>query len=266
MIGLIGAGVGAIGGILGHSAKKKQERRRIRAKRKRAKHAYSQSVENGRLTNMFLADAQQAQVLDMARNDKNTSAQLADQVAGAKGSLSAGKARGVGAGKTTQRLMASINAKAVQAKHQADSQSRGMINQLNDRKTGTMNTTQMANINKYNEMTTALADKGWVNGSYLSSAVDGAMKGYSMGQSISGMLKAPKQLKGSIAGTEGDLITQQQINAGKRSIIGNEDYILRDPNSYRYDATQTPMFGNPMLPLRTIENRKTGGNLFGANM
>jgi len=254
MIGLIGAGVGAIGGILGHSAKKKQERRRIRAKRKRAKHAYSQSVENGRLTNMFLETASEAQVLDMARNDKNASQDIADQVAEAKGTSSANRARGVGAGKTMDRVDASIMAKGIKAKHAQDAQSRSMINQLNDKRSGTANNTQMANINKYNEMTTALADKGWVNGSYLTSALSGAMQGYSLGQHIEGMMTKVTPT------TKGDIATETQIRADELAKYDFMKYRTEESKRNVFDATNNPVVPDTPQALRVVGNRQVGAN------
>ena len=247
---IAGAVGGALSGIFGHRSKIKAEKKRIRRKRSNAKLTYAMNEENTSLSNLIAKNGAIAQLEEISRDNSAKNRKIATQLGQASGTVAVMQSRGVGSDSSVQ---AALLYKGLEAKHAEKEKSQSMINRVRDSRSNVEHQNDFKRINAHNKLTASLADQGWVDGSYLSSAFNGAIQGAKLGAGIAGAIAAPDAAAGILQGTKAVTDSDLLIYNEKKKQTHLLDYRLQNPgvDSYFSDGTQLP---SGTLPFQGSSN------------
>jgi hypothetical protein len=186
--GLVGAGLGALGGIFEANARAKQIKEQVEAQQKAAKYKYSAIEASTILANQTNREMSLNLVGEALRagSAKNREAKLEIEKTASKVRASS---EGLTSGQSAGRQMASLYVGANKVLGKLNQQTKSVIakiTQTMDDKTNELNTRQ---IQAYQEMVgvlTAKAPEVDYLGSMVSGAISGAKTGYNFGQMFGG--------------------------------------------------------------------------------
>ena len=186
--GLVGAGLGALGGIFEANARAKQIKEQVEAQQKAAKYKYSAIEASTILANQTNREMSLNLVGEALRAGAATNREAKLEIEKTASKLRA-HSDGLTSGQTAGRQMASLYVGANKALSKLNQQTKSVINKITqtmDDKTNELNTRQ---IQAYQEMVgvlTAKAPEVDYLGSMVSGAISGAKTGYNFGQMFGG--------------------------------------------------------------------------------
>ncbi|OYT57748.1 MAG: hypothetical protein B6U76_00130 [Desulfurococcales archaeon ex4484_217_2] len=182
--GLVGAGLGALGGLWDANARAKQIKEQVEAQQKAAKYKYSAIEASILLANATNREMSMNLVGEALRAGAAKNREVKLQIQDVASKLQA-KSEGLTSGQTAGRQMAALYIGANKALSKVDRGTKSIINKVTqtmDDKTNELNNRQ---IQAYQEMVgvlTAKAPSVDYTGSILSGAISGAKIGYNFGQ------------------------------------------------------------------------------------